>query len=240
MIDRISPTHRPTGWPIIYQRWHSLLFLHWPVPQAVLRPFVPAELSIDLYDGVAYVGLVPFAIEQSRPAVPPPLGLDFLETNVRTYVHVAGQDPGVYFFSLDAASLLAVVGARVGFGLPYYHARMRMRPHDGVVDYAMRRLTGREGRLAVRYQVGEPLGTAAPGTLEHFLVERYLLHVRRRNGLWTTQVHHRPYPLYRARVHELHERLLGADGLPPAVGPPLVHYASLVDVDVFAPRPRKA
>ena len=240
MIDRISPTHRPTGWPVGYQRWHSLLFLHWPVPEAVLRPLVPAELSIDRYDGVAYVGLIPFAIEQARPAVPPPLGLDFLETNVRTYVHLAGEDPGVYFFSLDAASLLAVVGARVGFGLPYYHARMRMRAHDGVVDYAMRRLTGRTGGLAVRYEVGEPLGTAAPGTLEHFLIERYLLHVRRWNGLWTTQVHHRPYPLYRARVHELRERLLDADGLPPAVGAPLVHYASLVDVDVFAPRPRNA
>src|SRR5581483_3886045 len=237
-IDRILPTYRPVGWPIGYQRWHSLLFLHWPVPEAVLRPLVPPELSIDLYDGVAYVGLIPFAVEQARPALAPSaLGLDFLETNVRTYVHVEGQDPGVYFFSLDAASRLAVAGARVGFGLPYYHARMRFRSRGRLVAYTLRRLSGRRGELTVRYEVGEPLGRAAPGTLEHFLIERYLLHVRRRSGLWTTQVHHRPYPLYRARVLELHETLLGADGLPPPGSPPpLVHFASLVDVDVFAPR----
>jgi len=241
VIDRITPTQRPLGWPIGCQRWHSLLFLHWPVPEAVLRPLVPRELAIDCYDGVAYVGLIPFAIEQARPNLGPlPLGLAFLETNVRTYVHVDGKDPGVYFFSLDAASRLAVAGARLGFGLPYYHARMQMRAHDGVVDYALRRLTGRRGDLALRYAVGAPLGPAVPGTLEHFLVERYLLHVRRRDGLWTTQVHHRPYPLYQARLLALRERLLPADGLPPAAGPPsLVHYASLVDVDVFAPRRRR-
>src|ERR671932_2770632 len=93
--DRIVATYRPLGWPIGYQRWHSLLFLHWPVPETALRPLVPPELSIDLHDGVAYVGLIPFVVEQARPAgVPPPLGLRFLETNVRTYVHVAGRNQG--------------------------------------------------------------------------------------------------------------------------------------------------
>jgi uncharacterized protein YqjF (DUF2071 family) len=240
-IERVVPTYRPLGWPIGYQRWHSLLFLHWPVPEATLRPLVPPELSIDLYDGVAYLGLIPFVVEQARPVgAPGPLGLDFLETNVRTYVHVEGRDPGVYFFSLDAASRLAVVGARLGFGLPYYHARMQMRRDDRIVDYSMRRLTGSSGTLALRYEVGERLGASAPGTLEHFLIERYLLHVKRGRRLWTTQVHHRPYPVYRARVLELREQLFQADDLPPAPGmPPLVHYASLVDVDVFAPFPRR-
>jgi hypothetical protein len=238
-IDRITPTHRPLGWPVGYQRWQSLLFLHWSAPIAVLRPLVPAELSIDLYDGVAYVGLTPFAVAQARPAgAPAPLGLDFLETNVRTYVHLDGEAPGVYFFSLDAASWLAAAGARLAFGLPYYHARMGMRERDGVVDYALRRPTGRGAAFAVRYAVGEALGAAVPGTLEHFLVERYLLHVRRGHALWTSQVHHRPYPLFRARVLALSERLFDAAGLPPAQGrPPLVHYASRVDVDVFAPSP---
>ena len=142
---------------------------------------------------------------------------------------------------MASSTRLAVVGARIGFALPYYNARMRFRSRGRLVDYALRRLSGRRGELAVRYEVGEPLGRAVPGTLEHFLVERYLLHVRRWNGLWATQVHHRPYPLYRARVLELREGLLGADGLPPSAGPPpLVHYASLVDVDVFAPRRPRA
>jgi uncharacterized protein len=238
VIDRLTPTYRPVGWPIGCQRWHSLLFLHWPIPAAALRPLVPAELDLDLHDGVAYVGLVPFAIEQGRPVgAPARLALGFLETNVRTYVHWEGRGPGVYFFSLDAASRLAVAGARLGFGLPYFHARMRLRAHGGVVDYALRRLWGPAGGLAVRYQFGAYLGPSAPGTLEHFLIERYLLYTRRRNGLWTTQVHHRLYPVYQARVLHLRESLFAADGLPPAPGPPpLVHYASLVDVDVYAPR----
>ena len=238
MIDRITPTYRPIGWPIGFQRWHSLLFLHWPLPAETLRPLVPPELTLDLWEGVAYVGLIPFAIEQGRPAFAPArLALGFLETNVRTYVHLRGRGPGVYFFSLDAASRLAVAGARLGFGLPYYHARMRLRAHDGVVDYALRRVWGPPASLAVRYQVGEYVGPSASGTLEHFLLERYLLYAPRYGSLRSTQVHHRPYPVYRARVLHLRESLLAADGLPPAPGPPpLVHYASLVDVDIYAPR----
>ena len=127
-IDRVAPSRRPDRRAVMYQKWRSLLFLHWPVPIAALRPLVPAALDLDLWEGVAYVGLIPFAIEQARPVGPPAsLALGFLETNVRTYVHLRGRGPGVYFFSLDAASRLAVAGARLGFGLPYYHARMRMR-----------------------------------------------------------------------------------------------------------------
>jgi hypothetical protein len=184
MIDRLSPTHRPTGWPVGYQRWHSLLFLHWPLPAAVLRPLVPAELSIDLYAGVAYVGLIPFVVEQARPAVPPPLGLDFLETNVRTYVHLAGEDPGVYFFSLDAASLLAMVGARTGFGLPYFprpHADaparrrrgLRDAPADGTRGYPGRPLSGgrasRDGGAGDARPLPDRALLAARQTLERSL-----------------------------------------------------------------------
>ncbi len=196
-----------------------------------------AALDLDLYDGVAYVGLIPFAIEQARPVgAPARLALAFLETNVRTYVHRDGRDPGVYFFSLDAASWLAVAGARLGFGLPYFPARMALRAHGGVVDYTLRRRAGPRGALAVRYAVGDYRGPSAPGTLEHFLIERYVLYVERGRALWTARVHHRPYPVHDARLLRLDESLFAADGLPPASGPPPhVHYASLVDVDIFAP-----
>jgi len=236
-IDRLAPTQRPLGWPVGYQRWHSLLFLHWPVEEAVLRPLVPPELTIDLYAGAAYVGLIPFVVEQARPAGwSARAGLTFLETNVRTYVHFEGRDPGVYFFSLDAASRLAVAGARFVFGLPYYHARGWMRRRNATIEYRLQRLTGQRGAVAVRYVVGDALGSARPGTLEHFLIERYVLHVKRRDRIWTTQVHHRPYPLYHARVLALHETLLRADGLPSPSAPPLAHFASVVDVDIFPPR----
>ncbi len=210
------------------------------MPVEVLRPLVPARLELDLHDGLAYVGLAPFAVTGARPlGAPKRLGLRFLEANVRTYVHVDGREPGVYFFSLDAASLLAVVGARVALGLPYVLARMRARRRGSVVEYAARRLSGRRPHLAVRYETGEPLGASRPGTLEHFLLERYLLHLERWGRLWTVQVHHAPYPVQRARVLGLRDELIAAAGLPAPAGlPPLVHYSPGVDVEIFPPRVR--
>jgi uncharacterized protein YqjF (DUF2071 family) len=237
VIDRVSPTFRPLGWPIGYQSWHTLLFLHWPVPEAALRSLVPARFSIDLYEGVAYVGLVPFVVEAGRPVgLPASVGLAFLETNVRTYVHLDGQDPGVFFFSLEAGSIAAVLGARAAFGLPYFPARGRLRRRGDEVRYEIQRRFPDRPALSVRYQIGEALGPTAPGTLEHFLFERYFLYVRRATGHWRAQVHHRPYPVQCARVLELDDQLVVAAGLPPPVGVPLAHFASRVDVDIFAPR----
>src|SRR5438105_4554153 len=117
MIDRIAPTRRPVGRAAGFHRWRSLLFLHWAVPTEILRSLVPAELALDLYDGVGYVGVVPFAMEAVRPRwCPQRLGFNFLETNVRTYV-LANDKPGVFFFSLDASSRIAVLAARAGWGL---------------------------------------------------------------------------------------------------------------------------
>src|SRR5579883_3335517 len=125
-IDRIGPTRRPRRWPVMRQNWRQLLFLHWAVPAEHVRPLVPPQLDLDLFEDTAWVSLVAFTITGLRPVGLPPLpGLSsFHETNVRTYVHRGGRDPGVWFFSLDAANRLAVLGARLAFHLPYYHARM--------------------------------------------------------------------------------------------------------------------
>src|SRR5688500_19215607 len=95
------------------QHWDDLLFLHWRLPPAVVRAAVPAALPLDLHQGAAWVGVVAFGIRGARPPlVPEALGLDFLETNARTYVKLPGGPPAVYFFSLDAESRLAVAAAR--------------------------------------------------------------------------------------------------------------------------------
>jgi hypothetical protein len=242
VIDRLAPARRPRGRPIARHRWRDLLFLHWPVPAAALRPLVPRGLDVDEHEGTAYVGLVPFALEGVRFAgTPEALGLAFLETNVRTYVHAGGREPGVLFFSLDASSWLACAGARASYGLPYFPAAMRERREGRAIEHATRRraLLGRGPRCDVRY---EPLGApaaAAPGSLEHFLCERYLLHVERLGRVFTGQVHHAPYPLEAARVERCEEDLVAAAGIArPAGPPPLAHYARAVDVDLFAPRMR--
>lgn len=232
-VDRIAPTRRPPGRAVGYQKWRSLAFLHWAVPVEALRRVVPAPLALDLYEGMALVGVVPFAMREVRPSWwPRRFALNFLETNLRTYV-MCNARPGVYFFSLEANSRIAVWGARAGYGLPYYHARIRMTESGGEVDYLTRR-GGSGPTHHLRYRVGEALGPSRPGTLEHFLLERYLLFVKRSERTFAAQVHHVPYPAHRMEVLEVHDELVAAAGLPAVCAPPLfTHYVPGVDVEIF-------
>src|SRR5262249_2174118 len=134
-MDRIAPSRRPQGANAGTQRWRELLFEHWTAPMEAVRALVPPSLELDLHRGEAWIGVVPFRMEKVRPAARPArLALNFFETNVRTYVHKDGV-PGVYFFSLEAASRLAVAAARLTFGLPYHHARMSMSEAGGFFTY---------------------------------------------------------------------------------------------------------
>jgi hypothetical protein len=233
-MDRVSSSRRPSRRPSGQQKWRDLLFVHWPIPVAALRPLIPDRLSIDTHDGVAYIGVVPFAMKDVWPTWAP-FGLDFLETNVRTYVHLDGKDPGVWFFSLDAASWLAVQAARIGWSLPYHHARMRFQRSGDSIHYASRRSDNPDAMLTVDYTIGDALQPSEDGTLQHFLLERYYLYSTRRGRLRRGQVHHAPYPAYAATVDTLSDGLVSAAGLPAVQGkPPIVHYSPGVDVDVFS------
>jgi len=223
----------------MHQRWADLLFAHWEVPAAALRPLVPSGVEIDTFEGRAYVGLVPFVMTGVRPwwspAVP---GLSaFPEVNVRTYVHRGGRDPGVWFFSLDAANPLAVLAARSLWRLPYHWARMRVARDGSSTHYSSaRRHAPRPATCSLRYAPAGSPRAARPGTLEHFLVERYLLYADTRGGLRIGRVHHAPYPLQEARVLDLQETLLAAAGIRRPEAPPLLHFASEVTVEVFGLR----
>ena len=236
MIDRISPCLRPDERADGWQSWRELLFVHWPIPVSVLRPLIPSRLNIDTHDGLTWIGLVPFAMEGVRPRWMP-FGMDFLETNLRAYVHLEGQGPGVWFFSLEAASWLAVQAARIGWGLPYFHATMSRSREGNVVSYESTRRGAAEASLSVRYEVGATLGPSQPGSIEHFLLERYLLYSARGERLFRGQVHHNPYPAHAANILSLSEGIVSAAGLPPTQGlPPLAHCSPGVDVEVFALR----
>jgi uncharacterized protein len=216
------------------QQWRNLLFVHWPVPAAALRRLVPRQLDLDLYDGQAYVSLVPFLVAESRPrGFPRALATQFLETNLRTYVRAADGESGIYFFSLDASSLLAVSAARLLYGLPYFPAVMSMRNEGPRTEYASRRQGARDVQLDVDWVVGEPVGHAHPGTRDHFLIERYNLYVRRGGAIYRGRVRHDPYPLREVTVEHLSETLLGAAALPAPIDSPLYHYSPGVDVDIF-------
>ena len=241
MIDRIAPTKRPPGSPVGSQSWRNLLFLHWEVPAHALAALLPRELTVDTFEGRAYVGVVPFTMRDVRVswAPPVPTARHFHELNVRTYVHYQGRDPGVWFFSLDAASSLAVIGARAGFHLPYYRATMDLDMTGAQVHYkSCRRWPGpKPAELQASYTIGDPIGAAEPGSFEHFLGERYILYAQPMVGkLLLGQVHHTPYPLHRATVSEVRESMVRAAGLPDPQGPPHLLYSPGVDVEIFGLR----
>ncbi len=244
MIDRLAPTFRPRQWPAMRQKWRDLLFIHWPINPDALRPLIPSHLELDLFEGTAYVGLVPFTMTGVRPVgLPAVAGLSsFHETNVRTYVRMADRDPGVWFFNLDAANSIAVLLARRLFHLPYNYARMFLehesaaRPGEPAsILYAGTRRW--PGPLPASYFVRAiPVGPIQPapvGSLEHFLVERYILFTAWKGRLYQGRVHHTPYPLQSARLLSFDESLLAATGIERPEIAPLVHFAAGVNVEIF-------
>jgi uncharacterized protein len=210
-IDRLAPTRRPTGHPTGYQRWHELLFLHWRVSPAEIAARIPESLSVDTFDGSAWVGIVAFRMSGVRPWWSPsvPGVSSFPETNVRTYVHFRGQEPGVWFFSLDARSSFGARLGRLKWNLPYYCSEMKVRRRGASIQYVSSRLwPGREGVGGrITADVGDhfggwdsrvEIGRAVPGSLEHFLVERYVLYCQSKSSVFMGRVHHSPYPLREA------------------------------------------
>lgn len=237
-LDRITPTQRPDAPVAGTQNWRELLFVHWTFPVDVVRAVVPPQLELDTWGGRAWIGIVPFVMRDVRSAwMPRRMGLDFLETNVRTYVHHRGV-PGVYFFSLEASSWLAVQVARKVWPLPYFHADMTTRREGDAITYRSTRKRGARPYIETSWRLGEHAGAATPGTLDHFLLERYVLfNVGRRGQLRHGRVFHQPYPAQRATVTRLAQTLVTAAGVPLDAGaaPEAVHYAEGVDVQVFGP-----
>jgi len=171
MIDRLSIRTRPPGWPVMYQTWDKLLFLHWPVAAERLQPLIAPRLSLDTFEGQAWVSVSPFTMWGIRPVLLPPLPVvsQSHELNVRTYVHADGV-PGVWFFSLDASNTLAVLGARVALGLPYFRARMRLQEeHAGIQFTSIRTHPGAPvARFEGTWARGEPLPSPLPDALDFF------------------------------------------------------------------------
>jgi uncharacterized protein YqjF (DUF2071 family) len=234
--------HRP--WPVPErswlqgQTWEQLLFAHWRLPEEALRPLVPPELLLDTYDGSAWLGVTPFRITGLRLRGLPPLPFlsTFLELNVRTYVTLRGK-PGIYFFSLDAASRFAVGAARRMYKLPYFHARMSAERRGEWIEYASARLHGRRAAFRGRYRpTGDPREPAA-GTLEHFLTERYCLYVvDERRDVQRADIHHLPWRLQTAEA-DLEENSMAPDGIDLPSPPALLHYSERQDVVIWAIAP---
>jgi uncharacterized protein YqjF (DUF2071 family) len=238
--QRLAARERPVGRPVMWQEWRDLLFLHWRIDPDIVQARLPPGLTVDCYDGAAWLGVVPFFMRniQIRPWPRIPTATNFLELNLRTYVHDAHGKPGVWFFSLDANSALTVWGARAWFHLPYYRAVMSavVDPATRSIDYRCHR-RGTEAGRATRY-VYRPKrlpSVAEPETLEWFLIERYILFSEVRPGVLATgQVHHPPYTFAPAEVSAWSAEPIRLGGFDIGDSPPDHGVVSPgVGVDVF-------
>jgi len=217
----------------MFQTWHDLLFAHWPIPLEALRPLVPHQLPLDTFDGKCWLGIAPFHMSGVRARGVPPLpGLSrFPEVNVRTYCTLDGQ-PGVFFFSLDAANRPAVWAARSFYHLPYFFARMEAQVAGDDVSYFSRRLNG-EAELQARYRPIAPVQLRRPGTLEHWLTERYCLYAVTDERVYRAEIHHLPWPLQDAHAEFEKNTMAAAAGLSLPPVEPLLHFAKQLQVLIW-------
>jgi hypothetical protein len=221
-------------------KWHNLLFLHWPIPADWLQPHIPAGLELQTYDGMAWIGVVPFRMTAVRPRLVPslPWFSTFPELNVRTYV-TAEHKPGVWFFSLDAANPFAVRVARTAFHLPYFDARMSLRQEGEAIHYSSTRTDRRvfppqlsnEAVFIGRYRPTGPFYQSQTGSFESWLTERYCLYSADKNGrIWRSDIHHIPWSLQTAEVDIDVNTMTHPLGFDLPDTPPLAHYAHYLDV----------
>jgi uncharacterized protein len=226
---------------VMYQRWEALLFLHWAYDPSTIQRTLPPGLTVDTFEGSAYLGIVPFYMRNVRPRYFPrvPWISDFLELNLRTYVYDRFGIPGIWFYSLDANQWLAVQTAKRFFQLPYFYASMYAQKGEqaGEIIYTSHR-RGTPKNLASKFRY-HPVGNsdcARPGTLEFFLIERYVLFANLRDGsLFSGRVHHKPYRIMNADAPEWSDSVFELDNLQrPRRLPDHILMSPSLDVEVFA------
>lgn len=223
------------------QSWHDLLFAHWPIPPDVMAAALPPQIELETYDGMAWIGIVPFRMSGIAPrrVTTAPWISAFPELNVRTYVRSrdpATPKPGVAFFSLDATNPVAVSIARHVYRLPYFRAAMKLRERQGVIDYTSTRTHQGAPPAAFRGRYGPTDGIyhARPGTLEHWLTERYCLYtVDRRGRVYRAEIHHQPWPLQPADAEIIDNSMALAAGIDLPDIEPLLHFARRIDVLIW-------
>jgi len=218
------------------QDWVTLTFIHWPYQPQLVRPFIPPGLELDTFDGNAWIGLTPFRVVNLRPPKLPsaPWICHFPETNLRTYVRASSGEPGIWFFTLEAARILAVAGARSLYGLPYRWAKMRVEPAGDTIDYSsVRRSPGALAYNRLRIRTGHSI---LPSELETFLTARFRLYTLLHGKLSFADVEHEPWPLHKAEILQLDQSLTDSVGLPRPHLKPMAHFSPGVHVRIGRPQ----
>jgi uncharacterized protein YqjF (DUF2071 family) len=228
----------PVERPAMLHRWDQIAFLHWKYDTETVQRMLPDGLVVEEHDGHAWVGLIPFFMKVRIPPLPRiPWLLEFPETNVRTYVRGPSGESGVWFFSLEAARLSAVLGARATYRVPYYWAKMRLDRRSEMIEYTTRRRwPGPRGiRSVVGIEIGEAYRPEDLTEFDHFLTARWTLYGTWGGQLLLARAQHSPWPLHRARVYRYEDEVVQALGLPAQDGAAVVHWSPGVDVRIGYP-----
>jgi uncharacterized protein len=235
--DRHPESPPPGPW-VMTQRWHDLLFAHWRCPITDLRPLIPMPIEIETYDGDAWISVIPFYMSgvRMRLAPPVPTANEFPELNVRTYVTLDGR-PGIWFFSLDCESTLAVIGARIGVELPYFRADMRYKRVNGGIEYDSQRwsINGAPAAFSGTYRGIGDAYAPPPGSLDHFLTERYSLYSSDGKRIWREDIFHPRWSLQSAEARIDTNSMLAAAGVRAIGQDPLLHFSAFQDVRFWWP-----
>ncbi|MDB5054330.1 MAG: hypothetical protein JWM44_2380 [Bacilli bacterium] len=232
--------HRPYPIPtspwVMTQTWNHLLFAHWPVPVSLIRELIPINLTIDTFNGYAWIGIVPFEMSLIRMRWLPPIPFTthFPEINVRTYV-IAENKPGVYFFSLDATNSLAVAAARAFFSLPYYKAQMQVTTDKEKVFYKSKRTHKNitQAQFTADYRPVSDIFHAHKATLDYWLTERYCLYTHKNSDLYRGDIHHLPWPLQKAESEISLNTMFPLLHSTITETKPLLHYAHQLKVLIW-------
>jgi uncharacterized protein len=238
-------SNRP--WPLpespwlMAQTWRDLLFAHWPLPPELVQQALPPALSVDTFEGSAWIGITPFEVSglRLRGALPVPASSRFPELNVRTYTTVRGK-PGIYFLSLDAASHLAVIAARRAYRLPYFHAQMTIRRHADAISYRSERTSsdGDPAAFDARYGPTGGVFEAEAGSLEYFVAERYCLYtINERGQPLRAEIQHPPWPLQPAEASITANPMTRPWGIELPRAQPMLHFAQVQNVVIWPLRP---
>lgn len=234
LVRRLAMRERPPGKPTMTADCGQMAFLHWTADPNRLQRFLPAVLHVDTYRGSGYVTLSQFKVSKARTRIPWLPVLPFNAATLRTYVVDSTGVPGVWFFSVDASSRALRLLARELLGLPYYHAHAHMNHRQNCVAYRMRRsrpYQSADCRLTV--SVGDEVHAAEPGSLEFFLLERYVTFSRRSSSLVRSRLYHAPLAIHEGKVEDLEETLCSAAGLPGFDDPPLFQFCRALRAEVF-------
>jgi uncharacterized protein len=213
------------------QSWNDLLFVHYPCPVEKLRNLVPKSLTIQEFEGICWIGIIPLKMERvmMRPLPDIPYISNFLELNVRVYVEYEGK-PGVYFLSLDASNPLAVWGGKNLFHLPYKHADIEFKKENNTNIFHSKRKEGEDqSEFSLSYYPTSDIFEAKPNTLEYFFTERYCLYTLTPHGVYRGNIHHLPWPHQEAKAKIFSNSILNNFQIPIPSSEPHILYSKGVD-----------